>query len=246
MALRDHQGLEVSAGTPDSLERYAEAVRLLHGYYGNPLAIVDAALADDPEFLAGHALRAGLMVTTSERRAVPELRRSVEAGEALIARGRGNERERAQIAAARAWLDGDFGRATDRYNRLALEHPRDGLTVQLAHLCNFYLGRSTWLRDHVAAVIPHHDGSSPLYGYLHGMLAFGLGSAASTRARRTRAGSPSTPTRATPGRCTRWRTASRCRGGSTPASRGSSSASRTGRPTTSSPSTTTGTSRSST
>jgi hypothetical protein len=174
MALRDHQGLELSSGRPASIERYAEAVQLLHGYYGNPLAIVDAVLAEDPEFLAGHALRAALMVTTSERRAVPELRRSVEAGEALIAHGRGNEREQAQIAAARAWLDGDFERATDRYNRIALEHPRDGLSLQIAHLCNFYLGRSTWLRDHVASALPHHARHEPLHGYLHGMLAFGL------------------------------------------------------------------------
>jgi len=174
MSLRDHQGLGLSAGRPASVERYAEAVQLLHGYFGNPLAIIDAVLAEDPEFLAGHALRAALMVTTSERRAVPELRRSVEAGEALIARGRGNERERAQIAAARAWLDGDFERATDRYNLIALEHPRDGLAIQIAHLCNFYLGRSTWLRDHVAAALPHHARHEPLYGFLHGMLAFGL------------------------------------------------------------------------
>jgi tetratricopeptide (TPR) repeat protein len=167
-------GLSLSAGTPSSIERYSEALALLHIYRGNPLAAVDVALADDPEFLAGHALRAALMVTTSEKRTAGELQRSVEAAEALIARGHGNDRERAHIAAARAWLDGDFERAGDRYNRLALEHPRDGLALQVSHICNFYLGRATWLRDHVAAALPQLSPNEALYGYAHGMHAFGL------------------------------------------------------------------------
>ena len=64
---RDPQGLSLSAGKPASIERYAEALQLLHGYYGNPLGVIDAALAEDPEFIAGHALRAALMVSSSEK-----------------------------------------------------------------------------------------------------------------------------------------------------------------------------------
>ncbi|HKP58346.1 MAG TPA: tetratricopeptide repeat protein [Polyangiales bacterium] len=174
MNARDHRGLSLSAGTPRSIERYEQALGLLQIYSGNPLAIIEETLAEDPTFIAGHALRAALMVTTSERRALPELQKSVEAGEQLIARGAGNERERAQLAAARAWLDGDFELATDRYNRVSLEHPRDALALQVSHLCNFFLGRSTWLRDHVAAALPHLTPGEPLYGYAQGMLAFGL------------------------------------------------------------------------
>lgn len=167
-------GLRLSAASPTSIERYEEALNLLHGYIGNPLGVIDTALAVDPEFLAGYALRAALLVTTSEKRSVPELKRSVETAEALIARGHGNDRERAHIEAARAWLDHDFERATDRYNRIALDFPRDGLALQTSHLCNFYLGRSTWLRDHVAAALPQLSANEPLYGYAQGMHAFGL------------------------------------------------------------------------
>ncbi len=174
MTRRDHLGLSLSSGSSASIERYAAAIQNLHAYINNPLAEVDAVLAEDPEFLAGHMLRAGIFATSSEKRAVPELRRTVETAEALIARGRGNERERAHIAAARAWLDDDFERASDRYNRIALEHPRDALAVQLAHVSNFYLGRSTWLRDHVAAALPHYAKDEPSYGFLQGMYAFGL------------------------------------------------------------------------
>ena len=174
MNRRDHLGLPVTGGSGRAVAGYEQALTLFHGFYGNPLAVIDAVLADDPEFLAGHALRAGLLVTSTEKRAVPELQGTVERAEALIARGAGNARERAHIAAARAWLDGEFGAAADRYNRLAIEQPRDMLAQQVAHLCNFLFGRATWLRDHVAAVLPQHDPAEPSHGYLLGMLAFGL------------------------------------------------------------------------
>jgi tetratricopeptide (TPR) repeat protein len=174
MTTRDHLGLPVSSGTEHSIQRYEQALTSFHGYYGNPLATIDAALAVDPQFLAGHALRAGLLLTSSEKRAVPELRATVERAEALIAAGAGNARERAHVGAARAWLDGDFASASDRYNRLALEQPRDMLAVQVSHLCNFFFGRAPWLRDHVAAILPHHDPSEPSHGFLQGMYAFGL------------------------------------------------------------------------
>jgi hypothetical protein len=171
---RDHFGLAISSGTARSTAAYEQSLTLLHGFFGNPLAVIDAALAEEPEFLAGHALRAALLITSGEKRAVPELRATVERAEALIARGRGNPRERAHIAAARLWLDGDFVRASDAYNRLALEHPRDMLAQQVSHLCNFYFGRATWLRDHPAAALPHFRADEPPRGFLLGMQAFGL------------------------------------------------------------------------
>jgi hypothetical protein len=45
----------------------------------------------------------------------------------------------------------------------------------LAHLGDFYLGRSLMLRDRIAALRPHWDSDVPGYGYVLGMHAFGLG-----------------------------------------------------------------------
>lgn len=174
MQFKDQRGLALSCERRESVDAFERALRLLQAYDLDPLATIDAALAEDPGFLMGHAFRAGLLVVSSERRATAELERSVLAAEALCERGLGTERERAHVAAARAWLDGDFSGAALRYNRLSLEHPRDALALQLAHLLNFYLGRSTWLRDHVAAALPHYSPRDPGYGYVLGMLAFGL------------------------------------------------------------------------
>ena len=48
------------------------------------------------------------------------------------------------------------------------------LAQQVAHVCNFFLGRGAWLRDHVASALPHHAEGEPSHGGLLGMLAFGL------------------------------------------------------------------------
>ncbi|SOZ18437.1 conserved hypothetical protein [Cupriavidus taiwanensis] len=172
MALTDSRDLAVSTLNTRSVAQYETALRLLNGYYGDPLAVIDAALADDPGFAMGHALRAALMVTSGDGTAEPMLRQSVEAGEALHARA--NERERRHIAAARAWLDGDFERAVRCYGDIVIDYPRDLLALQTAHLGDFLLGQSTMLRDRVAQALPHWDAAMPGYGYVLGMHAFGL------------------------------------------------------------------------
>lgn len=174
MTLTDHRGLSISTAERQSVDDYERALGLLHGYYADPLTIIEATLEKDPDFVMGHAFRAGLMVTSSEKRALGPLADSVTRGQALLARGLGTARERQHLAAAKAWLDGEFQRSCALYNRLALEYPRDAFAVQLAHLCNFYLGKALWLRDHVAAVLPAYSPLDFSTSYLYGMHAFGL------------------------------------------------------------------------
>ncbi|EYS87862.1 hypothetical protein CF68_00810 [Cupriavidus sp. SK-4] len=172
MALTDSRDLPVSTQNARSVEQYETALQLLNGYYGDPLAAIDTALAADPDFAMGHALRAALMVTSGDGTAEPMLRQSVEAGEAL--HGRANDRERRHIAAARAWLDGEFERSVRLYGDIVIDYPRDLLAIQTAHLGDFLLGQSSMLRDRVAQALPHWDAGMPGYGYLLGMHAFGL------------------------------------------------------------------------
>ncbi|MGY2485314.1 tetratricopeptide repeat protein [Cupriavidus sp. CP313] len=172
MALTDSRDLAVSTQNARSVEQYETALQLLNGYYGDPLAAIDTALAADPDFAMGHALRAALMVTSGDGTAEPMLRQSVEAGEALY--GRANDRERRHIAAARAWLDGEFERSVRLYGDIVIDYPRDLLAIQTAHLEDFLLGQSSMLRDRVAQALPHWDAGMPGYGYLLGMHAFGL------------------------------------------------------------------------
>jgi tetratricopeptide (TPR) repeat protein len=168
----DSRGLHVSSRQRSSVDAYDRAVELVHEYAGNPVAVIDEALANDPGFVMGHALKAAFIAGATDRALEPELRASVEAAERHL--GGATERERGHVAAARAWLDGDFERAVDLWGRVAIDHPRDTLAIQAAHLGDFYLGQQTMLRDRIAQVLHTWDEGVPGYGWILGMYAFGL------------------------------------------------------------------------
>ena len=172
MKLNDSRGLPVSTSSPAALEMYELAVDQALGYFGNPLETLGEALGEDADFAAAHALRADLAVMSSEQGALPLIRESLEAFDRIG--DRASARERAHAAAARAWLNGDFQRAANLYAAITIEHPRDIVALQAAHIIDFYLGDSTMLRDHVAQLLPHWNHDVPGYGYLLGMHAFGL------------------------------------------------------------------------
>ncbi len=172
MALSDVRGNPVSTDEQASMDAYERAQTLFHGYYGDPLGIIDQALADDPVFVMGHLLRAGMMITASDKCVEPLLRESVEAAEGLY--DIANERERRHTAAARAWLDGEFSHSLRRYADILIDHPHDTLALQVGHIGDFLLGRSTMLRDRVAGILPAWNQGMPDFGYVLGMYAFGL------------------------------------------------------------------------
>lgn len=172
MSLEDSRGCPVSTRNAAAVAQYERALRLSVSYRLDPLAVIQAALEADPGFAMGHCLRAGLMIMATDRMTVPLLSESIEAVESLGRRA--NDRERAHAAAARSWLHGDFAGSIRRYGEILLDHPRDLLALQVAHVGDFLLGSSTMLRDRVAQVLPEWDTSAPGYNFVLGMYAFGL------------------------------------------------------------------------
>jgi tetratricopeptide (TPR) repeat protein len=172
MRLNDSRGLPVSTENAAALAQYELAAEETLGYVGNPLATLEAALAEDPDFVMAHALRADLAVMSSEQGALP----LIEAGVAALERldGHATPREQAHVRAAQAWAQGRFDQAAQLYGAIAVEHPRDLVAIQAAHVVDFDLGDSILLRDHVAQALPHWNAQVPGYGYLLGMHAFGL------------------------------------------------------------------------
>lgn len=172
MTRYDKRGNPVSYGSQQAIDALDQACDLLHAYQADPLAAVDGIIADHPDFAMAHAFRAGLLATATDKAFEPELTRSVQAADALASKA--NERERMHIAAARAWLDGDWERAAELWGRASICHPRDLLAIQLAHVSDFFLGYSHMLRDRIARVLPHWNLGVPGYGFVEGMYAFGL------------------------------------------------------------------------
>ncbi len=156
----------------EAARRLDVAMGKFHLYQADPIAEIDALLAEQPDCVMGHALRAGILATTTDKAFDDELQPTLAAAERLASRA--NAREQAYVAAARRWADGDLTAATETWAGIAIAHPMDLLAVQFAQLGDFFLGQSQMLRDRVARVLPRWSRDMPGYGYLLGMHAFGL------------------------------------------------------------------------
>ncbi|MEX1109002.1 MAG: tetratricopeptide repeat protein [Dongiaceae bacterium] len=172
MSLKDQRGTPVSTSNRRALDGLEAAHALYQGYFNDPVAAIDAALANDPDFMMGHAFRGGLFALSSEKGALPEVAKSV----AAMARNetRANDRERGHLAALNAWLEGDFHGACQRYGDVVADYPRDMIALQFAHQTDFLLGQSRMLRDRIAGILPNWSENDAGYGYLLGMYCFGL------------------------------------------------------------------------
>ena len=52
--MQDPRGVPVSHGNADALDRYEVALRQFQSYVGDPIATLDGALAESPDFVIGH------------------------------------------------------------------------------------------------------------------------------------------------------------------------------------------------
>jgi tetratricopeptide (TPR) repeat protein len=156
----------------DSRARCERAVELLLTNRGNPSVEVDQVLADDPQFVFGHCLRAALIVRADDEAARAKLFASVTAIEAECADVEDPARRHA--SAARAWLDGDQALAVERYGAILIDWPRDILSLAVAHALDFRLGQRRMLRDRIAQVLAQWDAAIPGYASVLAMYAFGL------------------------------------------------------------------------
>ncbi|XP_028415798.1 tetratricopeptide repeat protein 38-like [Dendronephthya gigantea] len=105
---------------------------------------------------------------TSLRQSIDEMKAIVEKNTSLT------KRERKHAAAIQAWSQGFVVKALDTWEEILTEYPTDVTALKFAHDSYFYLGYQDQMRDSIARVLPNWNDTIPLYGFLHGMYAFGL------------------------------------------------------------------------
>ena len=157
-----------TAGDP----RATHALWLMHTHRGNPGREIERLLADDPGSMAGHRLRAALIVAADDGAARPRLAESIAVIEAAHADPGDPARRHAD--AARAWLAGGDALALQRYGDIVVETPQDLAALVVAHALDFRLGRRRMLRARLAQVLPAWDATHPGYASVLAMYAFGL------------------------------------------------------------------------
>jgi len=168
----DARGVPVTAGKSASLQHYETAIRQFQSYVGDPIATLDAALAEDPDFVSGHLLKALVLFTLVERKFLPAVRSCLS--DATERAAVASDRDRMLMQAVRELTEGNWHTAARTLDRMLIAHPRDAVALQVGHLMDFARGDALNLRNRVTRVLPHWDASTPGYSYVLGMQAFGL------------------------------------------------------------------------
>lgn len=168
--LKDRYGNPASTKSQAALAHYDTALDLIRVYRGDPVAALDAALAEDPDFGGAWAARAGLLVTATDKAYAEETAKSLRAGAAANL----NDREASHLKAAQDWAEGCYNDGTARWARIARENPRDALAVQYAHVGCFFLGLQSDLRDVPLQALRAFKKGEDGYSHIQGMAAFGL------------------------------------------------------------------------
>ena len=170
MILQDDLALTYSGASADSLALYRRALHQFACYIEDPVATINAAIAQHPDFVMAHVFKAYLHLLGTEPAALAVARECLDAVQGLPS----TPRERGHIEALSQMLDGQWQRAGRLLEDLSIEFPRDSLALQAGHLTDFYRGNSRLLRDRIARALPAWSAGMPGYHAILGMHAFGL------------------------------------------------------------------------
>jgi tetratricopeptide (TPR) repeat protein len=155
--------------------RLAEAFRHTEHAYLRAAAeaapSIDALLAAHPGFLPAHLLKVAQLVAAKDAAALPTLERALRA--AVPLEQSSGPRERAHLAAARAWLARDPLRSAEIYTQLATDGYGDALAVRLAQSCWYFLGRRTQVRAVAEHALRTWPPERPGFDAVLAMAAFG-------------------------------------------------------------------------
>jgi len=168
VTIRDAAGFELTGATDAALVHYERASRELSCFIGDPVASINAALAEAPDFTLAHLFKGWLYGLSTEREATKV------AAQCLAAALPATAREKAHVAAlghltADRWHDA--GAALDAHTR---DMPRDGLALFAGHQIDFFTGNAVMLRDRIARVLPAWSADMDGYHAVLAMQAFGL------------------------------------------------------------------------
>jgi len=168
--MKDTVGYEVSGAGAQSLGALEQGLHELRCYIGDPVATVERALADSPELVMGHALKAYLHLLGTEPGGLPVARAAHQVALALPA----NDRERRHLQAIDHLTAGRWRAAGRVLEDLSVQYPRDALALQAGHTIDFFIGDSRMLRDRIARALPAWAKGVTGYHAVLGMHAFGL------------------------------------------------------------------------
>ena len=172
MSLPDRRGLPVSAGNPRVVDLFDDAVDDVLGFGGNSERYLSQAFDLDEGFVLGHCLTALTSVIGNASSGLDQAKDSIDRASRTV--DVASDREQLHLSAVKAWFESDLALASRLYQEIQLNHPTDLMALFAGHWLDFYLGDAKALMGRVDRALSDWGDSTPGYGYVLGMYAFGL------------------------------------------------------------------------
>jgi len=172
MASTDLRGNPCGSSSERARAAAEAALWRMMSFYDTPLADLDTAIDADPGWALPHAMKAGFLLSLTEPGLVTEARAHLARAEVLAEAA--PQRERTHLGALQQVAEGRWQAACRTWDALLVEHPRDALALQWAHLWDYYRGDAVSLRQRPARALPEWDEDDPLHSCVLALHAFGL------------------------------------------------------------------------
>jgi tetratricopeptide (TPR) repeat protein len=169
----DARGLTMT-GSAEAGQRYDEAIDRLIRFQPEVADAGAAAMAADPGSVMAKVFCAYLALMSTEEGAVADARDALaglRAGDMAVPM---LPRERAHVAVAERWIDGDMTGAGAMLDEISVEFPRDLLALSVGHQIDFFTGDAVTLRDRIGRALGGWRPDDSQLGFVQGMYAFGL------------------------------------------------------------------------
>ncbi|WP_326534438.1 tetratricopeptide repeat protein [Pseudorhodoferax sp.] len=169
--MNDQRGNPLGTESSAAGTAFEQALWRLMSFYDVPLADLDEAIAHDPGWALPHVVKAGFLLSLTEPALAAEAAQHLAHARTLRP---GSAREQVHLEATQQVAEGRWHAACRQWDALLIEHPRDALALQWAHLWDFYRGDLLGLRQRPARALPAWDEADPLYPLVLALHAFGL------------------------------------------------------------------------
>ena len=170
MPVKDRLDLTLSGADAAGAAHYEKALHELQCFIGDPVASVNAALAENPDFVMAHVLKGYLYGLSTDHEATAVVKASHAAASGLPA----TDRERGHVAAVGHLAEGRWHEAGRVLEDVTIDEPRDALALLAGHQIDFFTGNSRMLRDRISRAMPSWAPGMQGYHATLAMQAFGF------------------------------------------------------------------------
>jgi len=157
---QDAQGLTLTVASQDGARAYDHAVEGFLKYRFDTGQRLKAFITADPQAPLGQVMAGAFAMLAYDRQMLGRAETSLTRAEALHA----TPRERAHMAALRAWIAGHPERALAIWEQIVAEAPHDLLAFRLHHFTAFWMGRTGAMLGLVERILPSWSEAMPGFG----------------------------------------------------------------------------------